>query len=106
MAQQFRDAFVKRHSMEPDYHAAEAYSALLVSADALKRSRSLASADLRAALGDTKLMTPFGQIEFKDYGNFRRQNDSETQVFQIQGGRFETIWPPELATADYVPAVD
>jgi branched-chain amino acid transport system substrate-binding protein len=106
MAQKFRDAFVKRHSMEPDYHAAEAYSALLVSADALKRSRSLASPDIRAALGETQLMTPFGQIEFKDYGNFKRQNDSETQVFQIQDGRFETIWPPELATADYVPAAD
>lgn len=106
VAQQFRDEFVKRHSMEPDYHAAEAYSALLVSADALLRSRSLASADIRAALEETKLMTPFGRIEFKDYGNFKRQNDSETQVFQIQDGRFETIWPPKLATANYAPVVD
>jgi branched-chain amino acid transport system substrate-binding protein len=106
MARQFRDAYVERYALEPDYHAAEAYSALMVSADALRRAPSLAAADIRQALGKTELMTPFGQIEFKDYGHFKRQNDAETQVFQIRNGRYETIWPPELATATYAPPAD
>ena len=101
MAKEFYDRYVKQYSIQPDYHAAEAYSALLVSADALNRSRSLASDDIRAALNDTKIETPFGSIEFKDYGPFKRQNASATQVFQIKNGNFETIWPPVLATSTY-----
>lgn len=101
MAKDFYEKYVKRYSIQPDYHAAEAYSALLVGADALNRSRSLASDDIRTALNDTKLDTPFGSVEFKDYGPFRRQNASATQVFQIKNGNFETIWPPTLATSTY-----
>ncbi len=101
MAKEFYDRYVKQYSIQPDYHAAEAYSALLVSADALNRSRSLASDDIRAALNDTKIETPFGSVEFKDYGPFKRQNASATQVFQIKNGNFETIWPPVLATSTY-----
>jgi branched-chain amino acid transport system substrate-binding protein len=106
LARQFRDAFVKQHSLEPDYHAAEAYSALLVAADALRRASSMTAGEIRAALGETNLMTPFGRIEFKDYGLYMRQNEAETQVFQIQNGRFETIWPPELATSAYAPPLE
>ena len=101
MAKEFYDRYVKQYSIQPDYHAAEAYSALLVSADALNRSRSLASDDIRAALNDTKIETPFGSVEFKDYGPFKRHNASATQVFQIKNGNFETIWPPVLATSTY-----
>jgi len=101
MAKEFYDRYMKRYSIQPDYHAAEAYSALLVSADALNRSRSLASDDIRAALNDTKIETPFGSVEFKDYGPYKRQNASATQVFQIKNGNFETIWPPVLATSTY-----
>ncbi len=101
MAKAFYDRYVERYSIQPDYHAAEAYSALLVSADALNRSRSLASDDIRAALNDTRMETPFGSVEFKDYGPYKRQNASATQVFQIKNGNFETIWPPVLATSTY-----
>lgn len=101
MAKEFYDRYVKQYSIQPDYHAAEAYSALLVSADALNRSLSLASDDIRAALNDTKIETPFGSVEFKDYGPYKRQNASATQVFQIKNGNFETIWPPVLATSTY-----
>ena len=101
MAKEFYDRYMKRYSIQPDYHAAEAYSALMVSADALNRSRSLASDDIRAALNDTKIETPFGSVEFKDYGPYKRQNASATQVFQIKNGNFETIWPPVLATSTY-----
>jgi branched-chain amino acid transport system substrate-binding protein len=103
MARQFRDRFVAQFAMEPDYHAAEAFSALLVVADVLGRTPSMRSADIRTALAETDLMTPFGRVTFKDYGYFKRQNEAETQVLQIRKGRFETIWPPGLATAAYIP---
>jgi branched-chain amino acid transport system substrate-binding protein len=100
-AREFHDQFVNQFSMEPDYHAAEAYSALIVAADALKRANSLSAEEIRTALGETNLATPFGQVEFSDYGSFKRQNQSATQVFQIKNGRFETIWPPVLATSTF-----
>ncbi len=103
LAGAFRDGFVEQFGKEPDYHAAEAYSALLVCADALRRAASLVPADIRRALRETQLKTPFGLIAFKDYGHFKRQNDAETQVFQIRNGRYETIWPAQLATAPYIP---
>jgi branched-chain amino acid transport system substrate-binding protein len=101
LAQAFNEKYVKRYSIQPDYHAAEAYSSLLVCADALKRSPSFKSDDIRAALDDTMIETPFGSVEFKNYGPFERQNASATQVFQIKNGKFETIWPPVLATSTY-----
>ena len=100
-AADFNKRFIERYSIQPDYHAAEAYSALLVCADALNRSPSLNPDDIRAALDDTKMETPFGSVEFKNYGLFKRQNASATQVFQIKNGSFETIWPPSLATSTY-----
>ena len=100
-AHRFYQAYVQRYAMQPDYHAAEAYSALLVAADALERASTLTAEDIRTALGATQMQTPFGQVEFKDYGPFKRQNTSATQVFQIKGGRFETIWPPAIATSMY-----
>ncbi|MBC2710248.1 MAG: ABC transporter substrate-binding protein [Desulfosarcina sp.] len=105
-AEEFNKRFIKQYSILPDYHAAEAYSALLVCADALKRSQSLTPDDIRAALNDTKIETPFGKVEFKDYGQFKRQNVSATQVFQIKNGRFETIWPLILATSTYSAPVN
>lgn len=100
-AREFRDHFLEQFSMEPDYHAAEAYSALIVAADALKRALSLSAEEIRTALDETSLTTPFGQVEFSQYGSFKRQNRSATQVFQIRNGRFETIWPPVLATSTF-----
>jgi branched-chain amino acid transport system substrate-binding protein len=101
MAQDFHDRYAKQYSIQPDYHAAEAYSALLVCAEALRRASSLTSGDLRAALDGTTMQTPFGGVEFKNYGLFKRQNASATQVFQIMNGGFKTIWPPILATSTY-----
>ena len=99
---EFNKKFIHRYSMQPDYHAAEAYSALMVCTDALKRTQSLSSYDIRAALDDTKIATPFGNIEFMEYGHFKRQNASATQVSQIINRRFETIWPPIMATSVFV----
>jgi branched-chain amino acid transport system substrate-binding protein len=102
MSEEFNKEFINRYSMQPDYHAVEAYSALLVCADALRRTQSFSSDDIRTSLDDTKMETPFGLIEFMDYWHFKRQNASATQVFQIINGRFETIWPPILATSTYM----
>ncbi len=88
-----------RYYSSPDYHGAEAYSALLVAAEALKRSKSFSPQDIRDALNQIYMMTPFGPVKFYSYEDFERQNSIDTLVLQILNGKFETIWPPYVASA-------
>jgi len=98
--------YVDKYSIKPDYHGAEAYSALLVAADVLNRAESFRPKDIRAALDKTDLKTPFGPVKFKSYGKFERQNRLSTMVLQILNGNFESIWPIELATAKFMAPPD
>ena len=98
---EYYDLYVKKYGSPPDYHGAEAYSALLVAADALKRADSYRPESIRAALDKTDLMTPFGPVKFTSYENFERQNSLPTQVLQVINGKFESVWPQELATSDF-----
>lgn len=91
--------YKERYYRSPDYHGAEAYSALLVAAEALKRAKSFSPQDIRDALNQIYMMTPFGPVKFYSYEDFERQNSLNTLVLQIQNGKFETIWPPDVASA-------
>ena len=100
---EYYDQYIKKYSIPPDYHGAEAYSALLVAADVLKRAESFSPESIRAALDNTDITTPFGPVKFKSYGKFERQNSLPTQVLQIANGKFECVWPEDLATAKFIP---
>ena len=102
-AKEYYDRFLQMYSYPPDYHGAEAYSALLVAADALKRAESFSSKSIRAALNKTYMMTPFGPVKFYAYEDFERQNTVRTLVLQIINDKFEVIWPLDVATAGFVP---
>jgi branched-chain amino acid transport system substrate-binding protein len=101
-ANDFSQRFNKRHGKKPDYHAVEAYSALLVAATAIRKSPSLSPADIRSTIESTRMETPFGEVAFTDYSSFQRQNVSNTPVLQVINGKFETVWPPHLKTADFI----
>jgi branched-chain amino acid transport system substrate-binding protein len=100
-AKEYYTQYVKRYGKSPDYHGAEAYSALLVAADALKRTTSFSPKDIREALNRTYIITPFAPVKFYAYEDFERQNSINTLVLQIIDGKFETVWPPELASARF-----
>jgi branched-chain amino acid transport system substrate-binding protein len=101
----YYENYIARYTVPPDYHGAEAYSALLVAADALERAKSMRPEDVRTALHSSRLMTPFGPVEFSTYDKFERQNRLPTMVLQVIGGRFECIWPRQHASARFVPPV-
>jgi branched-chain amino acid transport system substrate-binding protein len=101
-AKDFFDNFKKKYNKEADYHGAEAYAAAYVLADTIKRSKSLSSEDLRAALADTSLMTAFGPIKFTSWGQFTNQNKMDTLVLQVINKKYETVWPKDAASAKYV----
>jgi branched-chain amino acid transport system substrate-binding protein len=89
----YYNQYINKYSIPPDYHGAEAYSALLVAANVLNRAESLRPENIRTALDNTDIITPFGPVRFISYGKFERQNRLPTQVLQIINGKFECVWP-------------
>jgi branched-chain amino acid transport system substrate-binding protein len=94
-AKEYFDRYVKIYAAD-----------LLVAADGLKRAESLSPRDIRSALKKTFMITPFGPVKFYSYEDFERQNSVRTLVMQIVNGRFETIWPPDLATSQFVSTAE
>jgi branched-chain amino acid transport system substrate-binding protein len=68
----------------------------------LKRSQTFAAQDIRAALDQTNLRTPFGPVQFKAYGKYERQNSRSTLVLQNIENNYECIWPEDLSVAKFV----
>ncbi len=102
----YYDEYLQTYNVAPDYHGAEAYSVLLVAADALKRAKTLSPTHIRKALDNTDLTTPFVPVSFKSYGKFERQNSLPTMTLQIINKKFESVWPGEIATSKYVTPPD
>lgn len=100
---EYFDQYRKKFGQNPDYHGAEAYSGLVVAADALTRASRLDPDGIRRALGDTNLSTPFGPVRFGSFDKYERQNTLPTQVLQIVEGGFEIVWPADLATSPFLP---
>ena len=97
---EFVHSYEARYGTAPDYHGAQAYAAAHVCRDILERTVSLEAGDLLEALHTTKIMTILGPVTFDSYKGFTNQNQLLTLVIQIQDGEFQTIWPPNAATAD------
>ncbi|MBI4765800.1 MAG: ABC transporter substrate-binding protein [Deltaproteobacteria bacterium] len=93
--------YKKLYGKDTEYHGAEAYSAMYVIADVLKRTKSLSNEDIRQALAATDLMTAFGRIQFGSYGKKTNQNKLATYLVQWHNGKPECVWPKGFATTKY-----
>lgn len=105
-ARDYYDKFMAKYNKPTEYHGAEAYSAMYVIADVLKRTKSHKPEDIRQALSETDMMTVFGPVKFVKYGKKINQNKLETYVVQWIDGKLEMIWPKDLAKVKYVYPVD
>jgi branched-chain amino acid transport system substrate-binding protein len=101
-AMTYYNQYSERYGSVPSYHGAEAYSALLVAVEALKKASSFKPKDIRAGLDQVYMQTPFGPVKFYTYEDFKRQNSVNTLVLQIIDGKFEAIWPPDVASTQFV----
>jgi branched-chain amino acid transport system substrate-binding protein len=99
---EFTQKYKEKTGKIPSYHAAEAYSALYVIADALNRAKDLTSESIREALSQTEMMTVFGPVKFENKLGFQNQNFIDTLVLQVIQGKHETIWPQKFASKPYV----
>lgn len=101
-AQEYYDKFMAKYNDPTEYHGAEAYAAMYVIADALKRAKSLTRDDVRNALAETDMMTVFGPVKFISYGKMTQQNKLPTFLVQWLDGKLETVWPKDISTRAYV----
>lgn len=105
-AMDYYKKFEAKFKKATEYHGAEAYAAAYVIADALKRAKSLSSADVREALSKTDLMTVFGPVKFISYGKMTNQNKLPTYVVQWIDGKLELVWPADVTPKKVVYPVD
>jgi branched-chain amino acid transport system substrate-binding protein len=101
-AREYFDKFAEKYGISPDYHGAQAYSAMYVIADALKRANELTPEGVRNALAKTDMMTVFGPVKFVSYDKKVQQNRLPTLLVQWIDGKLEIVWPKDEATRKYV----
>jgi branched-chain amino acid transport system substrate-binding protein len=101
-AKAYFDNYKKKYKDETEYHGAEAYAAMQVVADALKRAKSITPKDVRDALATTDMKTVFGPVKFVSYGKKTQQNKLDTYMVQWQKGELEAVWPKGVATKKYI----
>jgi branched-chain amino acid transport system substrate-binding protein len=101
-AKEYSANYRKKYGAETEYHGAEAYAAMYVVADALKRAKSISPKDVRDALVTTDMKTAFGPVKFVSYGKKTQQNKLDTYLIQWQKGELEAVWPKSVATKKYI----
>ena len=100
-AKEYYDKFYARYNAPTEYHGAEAYAAMYVLADAIKRAKKIAPEEIRDALAKTDMMTAFGPVKFISYDKKTQQNKLPTFLVQWLDGKLETVWPKAVATKKY-----
>jgi len=104
-AKEYFDKYKKKYGDETEYHGAEAYAAMQVVADALRRAKASSVPDpkaVRDALAATDMKTVFGPVKFISYGKKTQQNKLDTYLVQWQKGELEAVWPKSVATKKYI----
>jgi branched-chain amino acid transport system substrate-binding protein len=98
-AKPFFDAYVKKFNERPDYlDSALAY----MSCEILQQAVAKAGLDrekIRAAIAGDTFDTINGPVKFDGVQNVT----TPTSFLQFQGGDAQLVWPPEVATAKFMP---
>ena len=101
-AKEYYENYKKRFNEPPQFVAAQAYVALYVIADALRRASDLSRESVREALTKTDMDSMYGHIKFISYGKKSQQNLLPSYMGQWQKEKFELVWPREYASKPYV----
>ena len=92
-SKEFDAEFFKRYKTHPQYHAMQAYAALLVAAKAMNDAKSTDSAKIRDAIKKLNMPSPFGPIKFDANG----QNQHPVLITQVQNGEYKVVFPADAA---------
>lgn len=92
-ALRYRERYRDRFRSEPDYHGAQAYASVVVTAQAMKKSGVNLAEPVRAALEEISAATPYGRVSFRQWDGFGNQNDPAHYLLRWTGKEFELVWP-------------
>jgi branched-chain amino acid transport system substrate-binding protein len=92
-SKEFDAEFFKRYKTHPQYHAMQAYAALLVAAKAINDAKSTDSAKIRDAIKKLSMPSPFGPIKFDASG----QNQHPVLITQVQNSEYKVVFPADAA---------
>jgi branched-chain amino acid transport system substrate-binding protein len=96
-AKAFAERYEKRFGKVPSYHAANAYTAMMI----LGETATAAGGDRAKTaklLREGKWSGMFGEVTFRDYDGYTNQNKHQMLVEQVQAGTYFTVWPKEYAS--------
>ena len=97
-AQKFEQLYKGKYNAEPSYQAAESAACGVAFQAALEKAGGIDPDKVRDALKGLDITTFYGPIKFSDTG----ENDSKPMVtIQIQKGNLVTVFPKEVANADF-----
>jgi len=97
-AKEYNTKFIDTYHTAPTYYGAQAYAAIYVMADALKRTKVLTPEKVRDALAKTNMMTLLGPVKFISYNKKSQQNRLPSFLAQWLNGKAEIIWPLNFST--------
>jgi len=102
LAWDFQRVYQTYYGEDPDYHAAEAYSALWVLAEALRQGRDGTPRNQRAFIQKNLVKghfsTPMGPVEFKNHDGYTHQSTVGPLILQVQDKGPVVVYPPEAST--------
>ncbi len=104
LIKQVNDLYLKRFKTNFTGNSARSFTGLYTLADAINRAGATQPEAIRKALAETnlpadKLIMPWGGIAFDPSG----QNTLGSGIIvQVQGGKYVTVWPFELASAEVI----
>ncbi len=101
-AKAFVESFQELTGVTPDYHTAEAFAAGQVMLRAIEHVDTNTRDGFRNSLSLIDMVTVLGEVKFEAYRGFTNQNRVRTSALQLHGDRWVTVWPPQLATANYI----
>ncbi len=102
----YAEGFVKKYRAtydeSPDYHAAEAYSALYLLGGVLEKVGDTNAPGLRRqirkSLEKGSFDTPLGSVKFQSGSGYTHQNMVKVLVVQVQREGIRVVYPPSAAT--------
>ena len=100
-SEEFAARYKAKYGKRPTYHAACAYTSMMVVGAAVKKGGG-DRAKVREALASGAWETIMGEVKFEAYEGFTNQNKNPMPVIQYQGGKSVTVFPAKVATAKAV----
>jgi len=91
-AAEFAERYKAKYGKKPTYHAACAYTAMMVTGEVAAAAKG-DRAKIREALVSGKWDGIMGTVDFADWEGFTNQNRLVMPVIQYQDGKAETVYP-------------